>query len=257
MNRVFALLFVATVALSAQSQGPAPGAPVVSQQEQQQPAQKPDSSNSQNASGNASAIAPQGQPDRNAPQTESGSEDTYSPWEWGTVADWAIVAFTAVLTVFTALQIIQNQRSTTLTQELERARFSVENRKFDPQPNGKVRIEYELANRGRSAARILRSANNTLFLQTVSQPPMALNWEDAPEIVQAGDQLVRENQIHSLPADQVAALGAKTLFITIVGGIEYLDIFNKVHVRRYAFMWDGEARFVPPYGEDKGYNDET
>lgn len=250
-------LFLLSVVVSA-SQPPTPGASVAGEQQQQQRTQETSGANNQSASGNASVlVATQRQPDRNTPQNKSGGENPNSPWEWGTIADWAIVAFTAVLTVFTAVQIHQNKRNRMLAEALERARFSIENRRFEQAANGEVAITYEIANRGRSVAKVRRSATTTMFLATVPQPVMELRWKDAPEVVQAGDALVRETRVLRVDVAVSHRLAIRETFITVIGGVEYDDIFGKTHIRRYAFMYEWGGSFVPPKGDAADYNDET
>jgi hypothetical protein len=175
--------------------------------------------------------------------------------QWGTVADWAVVTFTAFLTVFTAIQLRQNRRTRLMQQSLERARFAIEDRTVSQLPGGQLKIQYSLVNRGRSVASITRMSSRTAILPALTQPPIFPDWIDASEVMQVGDEVGIEFVIQSVTPEDSKALAAREALIHVVGRIEYVDVFNSNHVRAYAFAFDGERHFMPV--DAPGYNFET
>jgi hypothetical protein len=144
------------------------------------------------------------------------------------------------------------------THTLERARFNIENRKIEMLDGGKrLRVEYEVVNRGRSAATITRTGDNLYVLQGLPEPPVFPDWKIETEVVHTGQAMVCELILHSIEAEKVRDFEARRSRLYVIGRIEYTDVFGKSHERGYVFAYDADAGTFYAPENATGYNYET
>jgi len=92
-------------------------------------------------------------------------------------------------------------KSAAALDKLERARFSVENRKIQMLDGGKkLRVEFEAINRGRSVATVRRTALELYIVPRLPQPPVFPPWStQAEDVVQVGEASVLKSSFTLFP----------------------------------------------------------
>ena len=192
-----------------------------------------------------------------AEQEQADRERQTATNRWLIGLTGAVALFTLGLIVVGVLQWLTYNATLATTRTLERARFAIEKRKIEGLVGGRVRIEFEAANRGRSVAAVTRTAETVYFLPSLPQPPIGPPWKESPEVVQVGEPVVVELVVESVNPDQAKGIKDGTHLLHVVGRIEYSDVFKETHVRGYAFTYDEKGQTFHPPKNAPGYNFET
>lgn len=108
-----------------------------------------------------------------------------------------------------------------------------------------------------SGPRSVRRGHGLHIAPSLPKPPAFPQWQDAPEIVQAGEATVFEVTVRYESATQIRDVAQKTAFLHVLGRFEYVDVFQQTHERAFVFVYDVDAETFHPPVDALGYNYET